>query len=227
MRSADYVKVDGKEELSHLNDRIETNVPPRPDMFSFQVPEGYTLNQADELPGKPFVHSSASAGGRQSAIREMFAIDDRAVLICWMNQPRPEEPVKPPDAEQDTLKIKMELTGSPAKRPCRQYPVRSQQDQDQVWHWALVVPRDRRPFNFAEVLNVVFKSGRSQMGYSNYPLRFDDERLAKLLVGLQTETFSEQPPEEAPFTLADLRKQIERIVAQPAGDDEPNDEPGR
>lgn len=220
VRSADYVNVGGQEQLSSINDQIETNVPPRPDMFSFQAPEGYTLNQANEQTNAQFVPASASGGGRQSAMRASFAIDDRAVLICWMNQPRPEEAVNPPDAEQDTLKIKMELIGSPGKRPCRQYPVRTQQDEDQVWHWALVVPRDRRPLNMADELSIVFKSRRFENSSNICPLRFNDERLAKLLVQLQKETFSEQPPEEGPFTLTDLRRQLERIVAQPADDDE-------
>jgi hypothetical protein len=52
------------------------------------------------------------------------------------------------------------------------------------------------------------------MGFGQYLLRFDDQRLATLLVRLQTETFSEQPAEDGPFTLADLRRQLERIVAQ-------------
>jgi outer membrane lipoprotein-sorting protein len=225
VRTFVYHHAGGQEQLWLVNDRIETNVPPRPDMFSFQVPEGYALNPANGLPGQPFVPASASGGGRQSAVRDMFAIDDRAVLICWMNQPRPDEPVKRPGAEQDTLKIKLELTGSPEKRPCRQFPLRTQQDQDQVWQWALVIPSDQRPFNLAEELSVVFKSRRSQMEFSGYPLHFDDERLAKLLVRLQTETFSEQSPDEGPFTLADLRRQLDRIAAQPIDENEPSDEP--
>lgn len=222
VRSADYVRADGKEQLSHLNDRIETNVPPRPDMFSFQIPDGYTLNQparqhdnAIEPRGEPFVPASGSAGGRQAAIRDMFAIDDHAVLVCWMNQPRSDEPVKQPGEESDTLKIKLELTGPTGKRLCRAFPVRTQQDQDQVWHWALVMPCDRQSIKTAEELNVVFKSRRSQMGFGQYLLRFDDERLATLLARLQRETFTEQPAEDGPFTLADLRRQLERIVAQP------------
>jgi hypothetical protein len=175
------------------------------------------LNRASEQSGNPFVSASASGGGRQSASRDAFAIDDRAILICWMNQPRPDEPALPPGDEQDTLKIKLELTGPTGNRLCQEFPVRTQQDQDQLWHWALVVPSDRKPINLAEELKVVFKSRRSQMSFGNYPLRFDDERLAKLLVQVQTETFSEQPAEERPFTLVDLRRQLERILAQPAG----------
>jgi hypothetical protein len=159
VRSADYVKIDGKEELVHFNERIETNVPPRPDMFSFQIPVGYALNQptkqhdnANEPRGEAFVPGSGSAGGRQAAIRDMFTIDERAVLVCWMNQPRSDAPVRRPDEEQDTLKVKLELTGPMGKRPCRQFPVRTQQDRDQVWHWALVMPLDRQSIKTAEEL---------------------------------------------------------------------------
>jgi hypothetical protein len=222
VRSADYVTEAGNERLSSLYDRIETNVPPpRTDMFSFQPPEGYTLKHETAEANAPFVRAMASAGGRQSAARETIAIDDRAILICWMNQPRPDADPQPANAEPDPLKIKLELTGSPAKRPCSHFPIREQQDQDQLWHWSLVVPRDRKPLIAGEYLAVTFKTKKSQMGFSNYPLHFEEERLAKLLMQLQTETFSEQPADETPFTLADLRKQISQVLAQPVDDDEP------
>jgi hypothetical protein len=119
--------------------------------------------------------------------------------------------------------MKMELTGSREKRPCQWFPVRIQQDQEFVWHWSLVVPCDGQPVNSSEALSVVFKTRLSQMSSSPHPLRFDDERLAKLLLRLQTETFSEQLPDEAPLTLAGLRQQLDRVDA---GIKEQDESPG-
>src|SRR5207248_334857 len=61
VRSACYVGPEGREQLSQLNDRIETNVPPRPGMFSFESPEGYTLKQVQRPSSEPFM--GPSAGG--------------------------------------------------------------------------------------------------------------------------------------------------------------------
>ena len=69
----------------------------------------------------------------------------------------------------------MELTGSPESRRCKWYPVRSQRDQDFVWHWSLVVPQDGRPLNSSEELSIVFKTRFSEMSSSSYPLYFDDD----------------------------------------------------
>ncbi|HEY3964610.1 MAG TPA: hypothetical protein VGM05_08690 [Planctomycetaceae bacterium] len=218
VRSAEYLGAKETEFLSQLNECIETNgPPPRPDLFSFQSPSGYVVEHGAEEPGTPFVPPMAMGGGRESAVRELFSIDDRAILVCWMNQPQPDSKPKLPDAQADPLKIKLELSGGSAKRPCMQVPVRVQHDQDQVWHWSLVVPHDRQAIRLSEVLAVRFASRESQMSFENCPLHFEDSRLEKLLVHLQQKTFSEQPEGESPFTLADLRKQLAEILAKPVG----------
>jgi hypothetical protein len=225
VRSAFYVGPEGREQLSQINDRIETNVPPSPGMFSFEAPEGYTLKQVKRSPTEPFVGPSAGGGGRHSGVRHTFAIDNRAILVCWMNQPRPPGAADRPAVENDVLMMNMELTGSPENRRCQWYPVRNQRDQDFVWHWSLVVPEDARPLNSSEELSIVFKTRFSEMSSNPYPLYFEDGRLAKLLLRLQTETFSEQSADEAPFTLADLRQQLARVLAEPADPEKPSETP--
>ena len=113
--------------------------------------------------------------------------------------------------------MKMDLIGSGQERRCQWYPVRTQQDQYLVWHWSLVVPSDGKPMTSSEELSVVFKTRFSEMASSTYPLHFDEERLVKLLLRLQTETFSEQSQDDEAFTLADLRQQLARSRCRTCG----------
>lgn len=215
VRSAEYSGEEKAERLAQLNERIEFDVPPpRPDMFSFEPPSGYKLAQEPVEANAPFVRAMAVGGGREAAVREVFAIDDRAMLICWMNQPRADDVPQAQDAQPEPIRLKLELRGPSGNRPCEYFALRDQQDQNQVWHWSLVMPQDRKPIQSAETLSAEFQSKKAMLTFENSALRFDDSRLANLLTRLQKETFSDQSKEEAPFTLADLRKQVANRQAQ-------------
>ena len=187
-------------------------------MFSFEVPEGYRLEERDEPGGDQFASGSGSAGADQLAVRFVFAIDDRATLACWSHKKR--GPDGPPRRGWVADVMRMEFSGAKTKRPCEWHFVQKQPDEDRVWIWSLVLPRDHRRLTAGEPLEIVFEGRGGVIGMSNGPLRFDDERLTKILERLQTEAFSEPSPDEPPFTLADMRKKIDKILAGAAESDE-------
>jgi hypothetical protein len=226
VRSARYsVDATGKKDLSVLYDHIETDVRPRADMFTFQSPEDYRLEQKNELADDAFIAGSIQCHADYLATRIVLAIDDRAALVCWLwlhektdsKSPavglRSWHVVGPPRRGSDVDLMRVEFAGANTKRPCEWHFVHQQQDRDKHWTWSLVLPRDHRPLVGTERLNVTLEGRSSGATMSFVPLRFDDERLTKILGRIQSEAFSEPSPDEAPFTLAGLRKMVDEILA--------------
>ncbi len=220
VRSARYsFDAAGKRELSVLYHHIETDVHPRADMFTFKPPEYCRLEQKDELADDAFIAGSVQANADHLAARFVLAIDDRAALICWRREKQ--SPDGPQQRAVAADLLRMEFSGATTKRPCEWHFVDQQQERNKHWTWSLVLPRDHRPLAATERLNITLAEGTSGATMNLGRLRFDDERLTKILGRIQTEAFAEPSPDEAPFTLAGLRKMVDDICAAPA--DEEND----
>ena len=168
---------------------IEVNVPPPANMFPYKPPEDYHLVETEER-NISFDVSSGGAGKDLSAVRYAFAIDRRAVLICWHH--RVEGDAEP---DPDIIPVIPELelqgdggteNGKTTNRKCEHHLIQTQSENGQLWRWSLAIPLDRRPINPDEVfsINFHFPSG-SQSSDANYPLILTDEQLKNAISAMR------------------------------------------
>jgi hypothetical protein len=180
------IGADGAEQPSLEYDQIEFDVRPRPAMFSFVPPVGYSIKPPEAPPPNPFVDGAGSqAMDDRVAVRPILAVDSLAVLVCWRHSHKRADGVW---SDPDVLVVpEIELIGTSTRRDCDLVPLKTQPDGDEAWRWGLILPRDRRPLDPGEVLNFkfAFPSGSSASGFGGTPLRLDDERLSKILARMQ------------------------------------------
>jgi hypothetical protein len=214
----------GKERPASLYEQIEIDVPPAPHMFSQEPPEGYEVVTAGKGDAAhdydPFGMGSGSGSNKHrrdsTAIRHSFAVGNLAILVCWQHHA---ERIKPEDEEPGSIVPTVESVGTGTERKWELHPLIEQTVQGKVWHWSLVIPRDRRPLDATDSVQLIFSPPNgSKSSFHAFPLRFPDDKLAKILARMQ-ESYSlnaERISPAEPLTPARLREKAAQILSQPA-----------
>ena len=210
VKSAWYnVSDDGTEELTMIYDRILVNTPPPKKMFPVTVPEGYDVKRGIVPPIDQFSIGSAGNGRDTLTVLMPIVVEDQGVLVCWSQQKQPVDLAGEPPKLEDLAagEIAFQLVLGNKKREGEWRPIAEQSDGKNLWKWGVVTPRDGEPLRLGEQIVVTMNLPKLIATVSQQSLRFDDQRLAKVIERLQTEAFPELP-DDGPFTLADLRKII-------------------
>lgn len=217
--AAYHAEGEGPEQPSLVYEEISFNVPPpRPEMFSFRPADGEEVSSTNIPGGDSFIEDTLTAGNDRFAVRPSFAVDSLAVLVCWRHTDAgPRETGLSPDV---LMMPEVVLEGS-ARRECELIPLRTQSDEVGTWRWGLAVPRDRRPLDPSETLQILF-AARAGGGAASIrtPLRLEDERLAKVLTRIQEQPFlkspASAPEDDERLTPVRLRWKLTRILKQEA-----------
>jgi hypothetical protein len=194
---------------------IEFNVAPRPEMFDFEPPAGY---QVADLRGKQEPPGFSSSSGNFDECTGIgppaLNIDDRAVLICWAAYDVSQTPYLEPEIEGPPGRIippgKFRVESGLIKYHL--VFVRTDAAKDFHWRWSLLVPvgPDRQIGDDSPTLRMNGKGGGSMnLGFSG--LRFQRERLERLVVEVQRLTLPPDAPPDAAFTLPQIEALIDQV----------------
>lgn len=211
----------GRERLASNYETIEFNADPPANRMPFSVPDGFRVNKI-ESPSEDFVIASGSARNERAILRYPFAIDDRAILVCWCRETNDQDPLQDHDPIPPEVIVKLTAAAS---RKCDLIPLQTHVDDGHLWRWGLAVPSDRAPLRSGEYLDLIFRSEK-QRGYvslANFALRLSDERLIAMIAHM--EGLGKPIDQTSPrVSLSRLRRLAERHATGENVDDRPADE---
>lgn len=171
---------DGEDELHYEDTEIRTNVDPPPELFSFEVPQGYELIEARDDAKVRQIQPSGSCGGGNYGAAEWIGlnIDDRAVLVCWSQWLKDKEKQvffhEPP---------RFVLEDAP-ERPCTEKVLYETTSGNIRWRWSLVVPDDKKPLG-KQSLAIKYRYPKTLISLSVEPLVFSGSRLSEIVEKVQ------------------------------------------
>ncbi len=191
---------------------IAANVGPPPGLFSFDPPAGYEVvyhdRQPDEISGGG---GTGQAGEAHCAIRFMFNLNDRGILVCWAFWDTSESPYLEPDLDGPTGRQLSFPELSSADRRCyTHHLLRVDEGPEFHWRWSLIVPTDAMPVG-NDVLKLTFRSEYGRNSFALTPLRCGPDRLGDIVVEAQELTLPEDAPAGAVMSLQELKVLIADI----------------
>ena len=205
-------KPDGMERLRVEFREIAANVDPPAGLFSFEPPAGYEVayhdRQPDEISGGG---GSGQAGDAHCAIRFMFNLNDRGILVCWAFWNTSESPYLEPDLDGPAGKHLNfpELSSADGRRYTHHF-LRVDEGAEFHWRWSLIVPTDAMPIG-NDVVKLTFRSEYGSNSFALTPLRCRPDRLGDLVMETQKLTLPEDAPVDAVLSLQELELLIADI----------------
>lgn len=185
---------------------IGINVEPPPEMFSFQVPEGYERIEANNPTPRGAALTTSSAGSSTQWTNSGVGlnIDGSAVLFCWSLKTTDKNG---PQWFQTPPEFSLKGVG---KRPCEEITLRTDDNGEQRWRWSLIVPRDRQPLGGSSLSMICRHAGNTTIGGAT-PLEFGHERLAEIVEAVQRRTLPENHDSAELWTLEELRQKLGEV----------------
>ena len=205
-------KPDGTERLRVELREIAANIDPPAELFTFEPPAGYAVKyhdrQPDEIRGGG---GSARAGDAHCAIRFMFNLNDRGILVCWAFWNTSESSYLEPNLDGPTGRQLSfpELSSTDGRRYTHHF-LRADEGAEFHWRWSLIVPTDAMPIS-NDVLKLTFRSEYGMNSFALTPLRCHPDRLGDLVMETQKLTLPEDAPADAPMSLEELELLIADI----------------
>lgn len=194
----------GEEEVVCEYTEIRYNVDPPANLFSFEVPKGYTVTEANEAPNSRYIEPIGNRieGDIEGVHWVALRIDDSVVLLCWSEWTQKE-------GKQIWFndKLRFVLRGA-VERECTEHKLYETTSGEFRWRWSLIVPNDLKPVGF-EILAV--KSPDSKQGpneMSVRPLVFSHSELGQMVERVQRRALEQRGQFDAVRSLDDLRKVI-------------------
>jgi outer membrane lipoprotein-sorting protein len=204
VRAMEFRRIsNGEDELQYEDTEIHANVDPPPELFTFEVPDGYEFTEVKNDLKTRYLpqNGQGSAGNRSVAEWVALNIDDRAVLVCWS------EWLKDKDKQvffHDAPRLVLE--GNP-DRLCTDQMLYETMSGVIRWRWSLIMPDDNKPLG-KKSLMIKFRHPQGSNSLAVYPLVFSEPRLSEMVEKVQRRSLEAGGDFSAVKSLKQLRDVI-------------------
>ncbi len=204
LQSAVYEQTKGEGEKQVMAWNIVPNAARPTQGLSFEPPAGYAVTHRDRTPQTSIGVGSATSGPESAGVLLALNIADRAILLCWTHYVRADAEIVETDLDGAVGRLlPLRVESSDGRHPYQAYHLRADPwDEGHHARWSLLVPQDHK----AGIGNSCFivENPRMHFRCEFSPLRFEQSRLAQVVVESQRLMLSPDAPPDGIFTVDQL-----------------------
>ena len=213
IQSAMYERKKDGDETQVMELSIVPNADRPAQGLSLEPPAGYAVVHRDRTPQNSVGVGSATSGPESASVLLALNIDDRAILLCWTHFIREGEEIVETDLDGAVGRLlPLRVESIDGRHRYQAHHLRADAwDEGHHARWSLLIPRDRQA-GIGDACFIV-ENPRMHFRCEFSPLRFEQGRLARVVVEAQKLMLPPNAPPEEIFTLDQLLK-LERDLRQ-------------